>query len=118
MVLVVKNPPINAGDEGSIPGSGRSPGGEHGKPLQYSCLEMDSHGKMDSHGRCLPWTEEPDGLQSMGVTQSWTGLKPLSTQEQPFTYYTASRQHRAFIIMLIKAAFSPIVFFFLTQIYK
>ena len=29
----------NAGDAGSIPGSGRSPGGEHGNPLQYSCLE-------------------------------------------------------------------------------
>ena len=27
------------GDEGSIPGSGRSPGGGHGKPLHYSCLE-------------------------------------------------------------------------------
>jgi len=26
-------------DAGSIPGSGRSPGGEHGNPLQYSCLE-------------------------------------------------------------------------------
>ena len=29
----------NAGDPGSIPGSGRSPGGGHGNPLQYSCLE-------------------------------------------------------------------------------
>ena len=29
----------NAGDWGSIPGSGRSPGGGHGNPLQYSCLE-------------------------------------------------------------------------------
>ena len=29
----------NAGDKGLIPGSGRSPGGGHGKPLQYSCLE-------------------------------------------------------------------------------
>ena len=28
-----------AGDEGSIPGLGRSPGGENGNPLQYSCLE-------------------------------------------------------------------------------
>ena len=27
------------GDAGSIPGLGRSPGGEHGNPLQYSCLE-------------------------------------------------------------------------------
>ena len=42
MVLVVKNPPDNAGDvrdSGSIPGFGRSPGGGHGNPLQYSCLE-------------------------------------------------------------------------------
>ena len=29
----------NAGDLGSIPGLGRSPGGEHGNPLLYSCLE-------------------------------------------------------------------------------
>ena len=39
---MVKNPPANAGDTGdvgSIPGSGRSPGGRHGNPLQYSCLE-------------------------------------------------------------------------------
>ena len=42
VVLVVKNPPDNAGDirdAGSIPGSGRSPGGGHGNPFQYSCLE-------------------------------------------------------------------------------
>ena len=39
MVLLVKNLPANAGDRGSIPGSVRSPGGGHGIPLQYSCLE-------------------------------------------------------------------------------
>ena len=42
VALVVKNPPANAGaagDMGSIPGSGRSSGGGHDKPLQYSCLE-------------------------------------------------------------------------------
>ena len=42
MVLVVKNPSTNAGDVRDadlIPGSGRSPGGGHGNPLQYSCLE-------------------------------------------------------------------------------
>ena len=39
MALVVKNLPANAGDTGSIPGLGRSPGGGHGNPLQYSCLE-------------------------------------------------------------------------------
>ena len=38
---MVKNSPANAGDKrdtGSIPGSGRSPGGEYSNPLQYSCL--------------------------------------------------------------------------------
>ena len=38
---MVKNLPVNAGDAGdlgSIPGSGRSPGEGHGNPLQYSCL--------------------------------------------------------------------------------
>ena len=33
------NPPANAGVTGWIPGSGRSPGGGHGNPPQYSCLE-------------------------------------------------------------------------------
>ena len=39
---VVKNLPANAGDAGdagSIPGSGRSPGEGNGNPLQYSCLK-------------------------------------------------------------------------------
>ena len=36
---VVKNPTANAGDAGSIPGSGRSPEGGNGYTLQYSCLE-------------------------------------------------------------------------------
>ena len=42
VALVVKNPPAKAGDirdPGLIPGWGRSPGGGHGYPLQYSCLE-------------------------------------------------------------------------------
>ena len=42
MAQTIKNPPANAGDlrdMGSVPGLGRSPGGGHGNPLQYSCLE-------------------------------------------------------------------------------
>ena len=41
VVLVVKSPLDKAGDieMGSIPGSGRSPGGGHCNPLQYSCLQ-------------------------------------------------------------------------------
>ena len=54
VVLVVKNLPANAGhirDAGSIPGSGRSPGGGHGNPLQYSCLE-NTHGQRSLAGYC------------------------------------------------------------------
>ena len=42
MALAVKNPPANAGDiaeVGLIRGSEKFPGGGHGNPLQYSCLE-------------------------------------------------------------------------------
>ena len=42
---VVKNPPANAGDSGSIPGSGRSPREGNGNPLQYSCLENPMNGE-------------------------------------------------------------------------
>ena len=48
-----KESACNAGDLGSIPGSGRSPGEGNGNSLQYSCLENSV-------------TEEPGGLQSMG----------------------------------------------------
>ena len=57
VALVIKNLPDSAGvvrEMDSIPGLGRSPGGGHGNPLQYSCLEN-------------PWTEEPGGPQSMGL---------------------------------------------------
>ena len=51
MVLVVKNSPANGGGVrvmGSIPGLGGSPGGRHGNPLQYSCLE--NHGQRSLEG--------------------------------------------------------------------
>ena len=49
---MVKNQPDNTGDirdMDSIPGSGRSPGGGHGNPLQYSCLE-NPHGQRSLAG--------------------------------------------------------------------
>ena len=55
-----KESACNAGDRGSIPGSGRSPGEGNGNPLEYSC-------------GIIPWAEEPGGLQSMG-SQSQTRL--------------------------------------------
>ena len=48
VAFMVKNPPANAGDirdVGSTPGSGRSPGGGHGNPLQCSCLENPRDGR-------------------------------------------------------------------------
>ena len=48
LYLAVKNLPAYTGDASSLPGSGKSPGGGNGNPLQYS------------------WEEEPQGLQSMG----------------------------------------------------
>ena len=48
-----KEPVCDAGDVGSISGSGRSPGERNGNPLRILAWE-------------IPWTEEPGGLQSMG----------------------------------------------------
>ena len=65
MVLVVKNPPALAGDVrdmGSSPGWGRSPGGGHGNPLHYSCLEN-------------PMDKGASGATVHGVTKSQTRLK-------------------------------------------
>ena len=54
---MVENPPANAGDAGSIPGSGRSLDKEMATH-SWSCLENILAWR-------IPWTEEPDGLQSM-----------------------------------------------------
>ena len=66
----VKNLTASVGDEGSIPGLGKSPGGENGNPLQYSCLDV---------GRQISWTEEPDGPQSTVSLKSWTRLSHSTT---------------------------------------
>ena len=55
-----KESSCNAGDLGSIPGLGRSPGEENGNPLQYSCLEnfMDRGAKWATdHGIAKSWTQ-------------------------------------------------------------
>ena len=60
MALVVKNLPASVGDikdVGSIPGSERSPGGGHGNPFQYSCLEnpMDREAWWAAVHRVAKW---------------------------------------------------------------
>ena len=72
MALVVKNLSANGGDirdTGSIPESGKSPGGRNGYPLQYPCLE-------NSMDRGTWW------VVVHWVTKCWTPLKWLSRQAQ------------------------------------
>ena len=61
MAQIVKNPPASAGDVGSIPGLGRSPG--EGNGTHCSILAWE-----------IPGTEEPGGLQSMRSKCSQTQL--------------------------------------------
>ena len=76
-----KEPPANAGDAGSIPGSGRSPGGGHGNLLQYSCLEkpMDRGAwQATVHG-----VAESDIIDRLSLTPSLSSLYvPNKTQQK------------------------------------
>ena len=60
---VVKNPPASAGELGSIPGLGRSPGEGNGNPLQFSCLgnPMDRGAwQIIVHGVAKSWAQFSD----------------------------------------------------------
>ena len=79
-----KESTYNAGDLGSIPGLGRSPGGGHGNPLQYSCLEnpMDRgawctivHGVTKSRIRLSDFTEYL--MRNTGLDEAQTGIKTV-----------------------------------------
>jgi len=77
-MLVVKNPPVSAGDikdMGLIPGSAGSPGEEHGNPFQYYCLENPIDGGV--------WWATVHR-----VTKSWTWLRWLSMQ--PFSAFPSA----------------------------
>ena len=67
--LSSKESACNAGNESSIPRLGRSPGQKNGNLLQHSCLET-------------PWTEEPGGLQSMGLQRAGGDL---GTKQQQYS---------------------------------
>ena len=68
VALVVKNPPVNAGDAGdlsSIPGSGRSLGGGHGNPLQHSWwrIPKNPYGQRSLEGY------SPSGCKELDMTK-------------------------------------------------
>ena len=63
---MVKKLPVSAGDikdTSSIPGPGRSPGGEHGNPPQYSCLE-------NPHGQSSLADYSPRGRKELDMTEA------------------------------------------------
>ena len=70
MVQQVKNPPVNAGDMQSIPGSRRSPGEGNGNPLPHSCLE-NPHGQR-SLVDCSPWGhKKSDTTERLSTAQQF-----------------------------------------------
>ena len=68
---MVENPPTNAGDAGSLPGSGRSPKGGNGNPLQCSCLE-------NLHGQRSLATYSQTGVHRLGYN--------LATKQQCYHF--------------------------------
>ena len=67
-----KESAYSAGDLGSIPGLGRSSGGGHGNPLQYSCLE-NPHGQRSLEGYS-PWGhKELDMTERLSTSQDMEG---------------------------------------------
>ena len=72
-----KDTTCNVGDLGSMPGLGRSPGGGHGNPLQYS------------------WSGEPHGQRSLAAYSPW-GCKELDMTERLSTVQSRSRKTISF----------------------
>ena len=72
-----KESACNAGDLGLIPGSGRSPGGGHGNPLQYSCLE-NPHGWRSLVGCSLWGRKELDMTERLSTRLNHEDKKHLN----------------------------------------
>ena len=78
VALVVKDPPAGEGDmweAGSIPGSGRSPGGGHGNPLQDSCLENP----LDRGA----WRATVHGVAKSQTRRKWLSTQAACSQRGP-----------------------------------
>ena len=116
---VVKNLPANEGDAGLVPGSGRSPGRGNS---YHSCI----------HAWRIPWTEDPGGLQSMGlqrvrhdlVTETITKpngksrencLKRNSTLLNVYLFFKKKKKERDITlptkVHLVKAMIFPVVMY-------
>ena len=74
---VIKNPPANVGNAGPIPESGRSPGGRHGNPLQYYCLENPMDSLVGYRGSQRVRHDLVTEQQAKGITTSSLNLFPF-----------------------------------------
>ena len=99
-VSVVKDPPANAGDLGSIPESGRSSRGGNGNPLQYSCLENP----MDRGA----WRATDHGVQR--VRHNW--VTTTTTNHQAFWLRRLSLSK--LVSMTKRKTYAFILFYFFT----
>ena len=79
-----KAPAYNAGDPGSIPGSGRSPGEGNSNPLQYSCLEK-SHGRKSLVGYSPCGRKESDTTELLHFHFTFPNLPQLHMQLVTFS---------------------------------
>ena len=98
-----KESTCNAGDLGSLPGLGRSPGGGHGNPLQYSCLE-NPHGQMSLMGYSPQGHKDSDMHERLSTAQhirNYSSGKPLPTIPNPFhPFYWALSSHLCVVIAI------------------
>ena len=93
-----KESTCNVGDLGSIPGLGGSPGGEHGDPLQYSCLEnpMDQRSLVDYS----PWGHKETDMTEQISTERLTRTKEKNQVEtRDKSWETGLHFYYGFILM-------------------
>ena len=83
---MVKNPPANAGDAGSIPGEGRTYGKGSGNPLQYSCLE-------NSMDRGAWWATVH------AIAKTWTHLSTAQHRECVFFHPVVQTHLKKLLIL-------------------
>ena len=93
---MAKNPPANAGDagdKGSISGSGRSPEGGNGNPLQYSCLENST-----DRGACRGYS--PRGDKELAINERLN----MSTIMCQGTHMCAKHPRKAKVSLVVDQA--------------
>ena len=92
---MVKNPPANAGDLGSVPGSGRSLGEGNGSAFQYFFIYLLSLLDSSIFAWEIPWAEEPGRLLSMGPQRVG---HDLATKQQHIPPINATKTWRTLLV--------------------